>query len=173
MLSLHTSRFHGEALNKGDMLQPSTTIQVSQSLEESGNCMEHPLMLEAPKQSSYAQEMRVLYEINYQDRSLVGLFALQHYGTHNVGFLFAAILIAWVICIRGIAITTYSNGILMFYVLCHHTIFMTSSRKLEKMDGVPQEALSSALQVDFNETPEQFFIVDSNLFVLVRLKNIL
>lgn len=33
---------------------------------------------------------------------LVGLFALQHYGTHRVGFLFAPILIAWLGCISGI-----------------------------------------------------------------------
>ncbi|OMO88353.1 potassium transporter [Corchorus capsularis] len=35
---------------------------------------------------------------------LVGLFALQHYGTHRVGFLFAPILIAWLICISGVGI---------------------------------------------------------------------
>lgn len=35
---------------------------------------------------------------------LMGLFALQHYGTHRVGFLFAPILIAWLLCISGIGI---------------------------------------------------------------------
>ncbi|XVE52820.1 hypothetical protein DITRI_Ditri02bG0154700 [Diplodiscus trichospermus] len=35
---------------------------------------------------------------------LVALFALQHYGTHSVGFLFAPILIAWLICISGVGI---------------------------------------------------------------------
>lgn len=35
---------------------------------------------------------------------LVGLFALQHYGTHRVGFLFAPILISWLACIGGIGI---------------------------------------------------------------------
>ncbi|KAL6603141.1 hypothetical protein ACP70R_043502 [Stipagrostis hirtigluma subsp. patula] len=35
---------------------------------------------------------------------LVGLFALQHYGTHRVGFLFAPILLAWLGCIGGIGI---------------------------------------------------------------------
>ncbi|KAG4214032.1 hypothetical protein ERO13_A01G096200v2 [Gossypium hirsutum] len=35
---------------------------------------------------------------------LVGLFALQHYGTHNVGFLFAPLLICWLICITGVGI---------------------------------------------------------------------
>jgi KUP system potassium uptake protein len=34
----------------------------------------------------------------------VGLFALQHYGTHRVGFLFAPILISWLACIGGIGI---------------------------------------------------------------------
>ncbi|XP_039126849.1 probable potassium transporter 13 [Dioscorea cayenensis subsp. rotundata] len=35
---------------------------------------------------------------------LMALFALQHYGTHRVGFLFAPILIAWLCCISGIGI---------------------------------------------------------------------
>ncbi|KAJ9673018.1 hypothetical protein PVL29_026340 [Vitis rotundifolia] len=35
---------------------------------------------------------------------LVGLFALQHFGTHKVGFLFAPILIAWLLCISGVGI---------------------------------------------------------------------
>jgi len=35
---------------------------------------------------------------------LVGLFALQHYGTHRVAFLFAPVVIAWLICISGIGI---------------------------------------------------------------------
>ncbi|XP_028063823.1 probable potassium transporter 13 isoform X2 [Camellia sinensis] len=35
---------------------------------------------------------------------LVGIFALQHYGTHRVGFLFAPILISWLVCISGIGI---------------------------------------------------------------------
>ncbi|WOL03374.1 hypothetical protein Cni_G12094 [Canna indica] len=33
---------------------------------------------------------------------LMGLFALQHYGTHRVGFLFAPILISWLICISAV-----------------------------------------------------------------------
>lgn len=35
---------------------------------------------------------------------LIGLFSLQHYGTHKVGFLFAPILIAWLCCISGLGI---------------------------------------------------------------------
>ncbi|OMO98672.1 potassium transporter [Corchorus olitorius] len=35
-----------------------------------------------------------------------------------------------------LAFTTYFTGILVFYTLCHHTISITSSRKLEKMDGL-------------------------------------
>eukprot|EP01018_Ginkgo_biloba_P000778 Gb_17025 [translate_table: standard] len=35
---------------------------------------------------------------------LVGLFALQHYGTHRVAFLFAPVVIAWLICLSGIGI---------------------------------------------------------------------
>ncbi|GAV64128.1 K_trans domain-containing protein [Cephalotus follicularis] len=35
---------------------------------------------------------------------LLGLFALQHYGTHRVGFLFAPILLAWLLCISGVGI---------------------------------------------------------------------
>lgn len=35
---------------------------------------------------------------------LVGLFALQHYGTHRVGFLFAPVVLTWLLCISGIGI---------------------------------------------------------------------
>lgn len=35
---------------------------------------------------------------------LVGLFALQHRGTHKVAFLFAPIIIAWLLCIAGVGI---------------------------------------------------------------------
>lgn len=33
---------------------------------------------------------------------LIFLFALQHYGTHRVGFLFAPIVITWLLCISAI-----------------------------------------------------------------------
>ncbi|XP_052173170.1 potassium transporter 6-like isoform X2 [Diospyros lotus] len=33
---------------------------------------------------------------------LIGLFALQHYGTHRVGFLFAPVVISWLLCISAI-----------------------------------------------------------------------
>lgn len=35
---------------------------------------------------------------------LVVLFALQHYGTHRVGFLFAPIVITWLLCISLIGL---------------------------------------------------------------------
>ncbi|KAK1283737.1 putative potassium transporter 13 [Acorus calamus] len=35
---------------------------------------------------------------------IVGLFSLQHYGTHRVGFLFAPVLIAWLVCISAVGI---------------------------------------------------------------------
>ncbi|KAH9298758.1 hypothetical protein KI387_030440, partial [Taxus chinensis] len=35
---------------------------------------------------------------------LVALFALQHFGTRNVAFMFAPIVIAWLICISGIGV---------------------------------------------------------------------
>ncbi|CAA6669268.1 unnamed protein product [Spirodela intermedia] len=35
---------------------------------------------------------------------LVCLFALQHYGTHRVGFIFAPIVVAWLLCISALGI---------------------------------------------------------------------
>nr|XP_011463380.1 PREDICTED: potassium transporter 6-like isoform X1 [Fragaria vesca subsp. vesca] len=35
---------------------------------------------------------------------LICLFALQHYGTHRVGFLFAPIVLAWLLCISAIGL---------------------------------------------------------------------
>ena len=35
---------------------------------------------------------------------LVGWFALQHFGTHKVTFLFAPVVIAWLLCISAVGI---------------------------------------------------------------------
>ncbi|KAK4402814.1 Potassium transporter 6 [Sesamum angolense] len=35
---------------------------------------------------------------------LIALFALQHYGTHRVGFLFAPVVITWLLCISAIGV---------------------------------------------------------------------
>ena len=35
---------------------------------------------------------------------LVCLFALQHYGTHRVGFIFAPVVITWLLCISVIGV---------------------------------------------------------------------
>ena len=35
---------------------------------------------------------------------LVFLFALQHYGTHRVGFLFAPVVITWLLCISAFGV---------------------------------------------------------------------
>ncbi|PIN10086.1 hypothetical protein CDL12_17329 [Handroanthus impetiginosus] len=35
---------------------------------------------------------------------LIALFALQHYGTHKVGFLFAPVVITWLLCISAIGL---------------------------------------------------------------------
>ncbi|KAJ6910986.1 hypothetical protein NC652_021586 [Populus alba x Populus x berolinensis] len=35
---------------------------------------------------------------------LIGLFALQHYGTHRIGFLFAPVVLTWLLCISAIGI---------------------------------------------------------------------
>ncbi|KAF8039454.1 hypothetical protein BT93_B1863 [Corymbia citriodora subsp. variegata] len=35
---------------------------------------------------------------------LIGLFALQHYGTHRVGFLFAPVMTMWLLCISAIGV---------------------------------------------------------------------
>ncbi|KAI7734982.1 hypothetical protein M8C21_029719 [Ambrosia artemisiifolia] len=35
---------------------------------------------------------------------LVCLFALQHYGTHRVGFLFAPVVLLWLLCISGLGL---------------------------------------------------------------------
>jgi KUP system potassium uptake protein len=35
---------------------------------------------------------------------LVGLFSIQHHGTHRVAFMFAPVVAAWLLCISGIGI---------------------------------------------------------------------
>lgn len=40
---------------------------------------------------------------------LIGLFALQHYGTHRVGFLFAPVVLIWLLCIGAIGLYNISH----------------------------------------------------------------
>ncbi|TKW23217.1 hypothetical protein SEVIR_4G278600v4 [Setaria viridis] len=49
-------------------------------------------------------ELHENYTVLFACFVLIGLFALQHCGTHRVGFLFAPILLAWLACIGGIGI---------------------------------------------------------------------
>lgn len=35
---------------------------------------------------------------------LIGLFSLQHYGTHRVGFLFAPVVLTWLLCISSLGV---------------------------------------------------------------------
>ncbi|KAJ0052731.1 hypothetical protein Pint_02676 [Pistacia integerrima] len=61
---------------------------------------------------AYKTEFIVLYEfIDTADVEvpvacaiLVFLFALQHYGTHRVGFLFAPVVLTWLLCISAIGV---------------------------------------------------------------------
>ncbi|KAK6160175.1 hypothetical protein DH2020_003556 [Rehmannia glutinosa] len=48
---------------------------------------------------------------------LIALFALQHYGTHRVGFLFAPVVITWLLCISAIGLYNIFDGTLMYIKL--------------------------------------------------------
>lgn len=74
MLSQHTSMSREEALNRGGTLMISTTILASWSLEGSGNCMEHPWMLEEACEIYVALVTKGLCVEGYPDpRLIVGL----------------------------------------------------------------------------------------------------
>ncbi|TKY69847.1 Potassium transporter 6 [Spatholobus suberectus] len=53
---------------------------------------------------SMSKENHAYVEVPAACIILIGLFALQHYGTHRVGFLFAPIIITWLFCISAIGI---------------------------------------------------------------------
>lgn len=53
-----------------------------------------------PKNCSFLADVTVTIACVF----LVFLFALQHFGTHKVGFLFAPVLLAWLICISSVGI---------------------------------------------------------------------
>ncbi|XP_052197467.1 potassium transporter 8-like [Diospyros lotus] len=53
---------------------------------------------------SMAKERHQYVEVPVACLILVFLFALQHYGTHRVGFLFAPIVITWLSCISAIGL---------------------------------------------------------------------
>ncbi|KAJ6324277.1 hypothetical protein OIU76_011558 [Salix suchowensis] len=51
-----------------------------------------------------AKEHHKYVEVPVACTILIGLFALQHYGTHRVGFLFAPVVFVWLMCISAIGI---------------------------------------------------------------------
>ncbi|KAJ7970875.1 Potassium transporter [Quillaja saponaria] len=53
---------------------------------------------------SMSKEQHQYVEVPIACVILVFLFALQHYGTHRVGFLFAPIVITWLLCISTIGV---------------------------------------------------------------------
>ncbi|XP_052190478.1 potassium transporter 8-like [Diospyros lotus] len=58
---------------------------------------------------SMSKERHQYVEVPVTCIILLFLFALQHYGTHRVGFLFAPVVITWLLCISAIGI----------YNICH------------------------------------------------------
>ncbi|MQL98348.1 hypothetical protein Taro_031056 [Colocasia esculenta] len=52
----------------------------------------------------YKRWRRLHVEVPVACIILVCLFALQHYGTHRVGFLFAPIVVTWLLCISAIGV---------------------------------------------------------------------
>ncbi|KAJ8758984.1 hypothetical protein K2173_003222 [Erythroxylum novogranatense] len=53
---------------------------------------------------SAAKEHHKYIEVPVACVILIGLFSLQHYGTHRVGFLFAPVVLIWLLCISAIGI---------------------------------------------------------------------
>uniref|UniRef100_I1JC15 Potassium transporter n=1 Tax=Glycine max TaxID=3847 RepID=I1JC15_SOYBN len=53
---------------------------------------------------SMSKEKHTYVEVPAACIILIGLFALQHYGTHRVGFLFAPVIITWLFCLSTIGI---------------------------------------------------------------------
>ncbi|XP_044479071.1 potassium transporter 8-like isoform X1 [Mangifera indica] len=53
---------------------------------------------------SMSKEQHQYVEVPVACAILVFLFALQHYGTHRVGFLFAPVVITWLLCISAIGV---------------------------------------------------------------------
>ncbi|XP_044466397.1 potassium transporter 8-like isoform X2 [Mangifera indica] len=53
---------------------------------------------------SMSREQHQYVEVPVACAILVFLFALQHYGTHRVGFLFAPVVITWLLCISAIGV---------------------------------------------------------------------
>ncbi|XP_021299279.1 potassium transporter 8-like [Herrania umbratica] len=53
---------------------------------------------------SMSKEQHRYVEVPAACAILIFLFALQHYGTHRVGFLFAPVVITWLLCISAIGV---------------------------------------------------------------------
>lgn len=79
---------------------------------------------------------------------LIGLFALQHYGTHRVGFFFAPVILLWLMCISAIGVYNIFHWNPQVYQARFHLITCTSSsRKLKVKGGCLLVGSCSVLQV--------------------------
>ncbi|KAG6535709.1 hypothetical protein ZIOFF_000732 [Zingiber officinale] len=72
----------------------TSSSDVSNNPGETGNSLE----------LSMSREQHKYVEVPIACAILVTLFALQHYGTHPVTFLFALIMVTWIVCINVIGV---------------------------------------------------------------------
>ena len=63
---------------------------------------------------------------------LVFLFALQHYGTHRVGFLFAPIILAWLLCMSTIGLYNIIRWNPQVYTALNPSYMIRFLRKTKK-----------------------------------------
>ncbi|KAL7098796.1 hypothetical protein ACP275_09G041100 [Erythranthe tilingii] len=99
-------------------------------------------------QHEHASQLMVLtdIEVSVACMVLIGLFALQRYGTHRVGFLFAPVVITWFFCISAIGIYNifYWNTCIKLFLLITCT---NSSKKPNVAVGCPWAVSFSASHV--------------------------
>jgi K+ transporter len=63
---------------------------------------------------------------------LVFLFALQHYGTHRVGFLFAPIILSWLLCMSAIGLYNIARWNPHVYQALHPSYMLVFLKKTRK-----------------------------------------
>lgn len=86
--------------------------QFGDMLERFGhNIFTHSTVSPIKEANSYGRWMVYLIFARYADVEvpvacviLVFIFSIQHYGTHRIGFLFAPIVVTWLLCISAIGL---------------------------------------------------------------------
>ncbi|KAL4632995.1 hypothetical protein ACB092_04G089800 [Castanea dentata] len=91
-------------IGEGVLTPALSVLSASSGIQRSLSYMSHKCFSSQRKQESISNALERYVPVPTACAILVCLFMLQHYGTHKIGFMFAPIIIIWLLFIGGVGI---------------------------------------------------------------------